>query len=141
MTDNYRKYLKYKQKYIDLKEKLDMQSGNGTATLTEIDAIIKEYQEKINKIGTDKPPHADREKCITFAKLITDLSQYAVAPSASVFSRLNTLSDTTDVKEFAKLIGQNITPKTRSIYYPKLKIEHFMNKEYIDTKGINDNES
>ena len=39
-----------------------------------------------------------------------------------------------DVEAFAKLLDQNITPKTRSLYHPKLQIETFMDKRYIDKK-------
>ena len=37
-----------------------------------------------------------------------------------------------DVEAFAKLIGQTITPNTKSIWYPKLKEVSYMNKRYID---------
>jgi predicted lipid-binding transport protein (Tim44 family) len=37
-----------------------------------------------------------------------------------------------DVKDFAKLIGQNVTPNTSSIWFPKLINVSFMNKGYID---------
>ena len=37
-----------------------------------------------------------------------------------------------DVKEFAKLIQQNITPNTKSIYHPKLVNVPFRNRMYVD---------
>ena len=39
-----------------------------------------------------------------------------------------------DMNAFAKLLDQKITFKTPSIWYPKLKINHIMNKQYIDTE-------
>ena len=37
-----------------------------------------------------------------------------------------------DVIKFAELVGQNITPSTKSIWYPEVQITRFMNKRYID---------
>ena len=37
-----------------------------------------------------------------------------------------------DVDAFAKLIGQNITPKQPSIAYPERVIRRYANKRYID---------
>ena len=37
-----------------------------------------------------------------------------------------------DVKDFANLINQTIYNKTQSIWYPKVVIEKYMNKRYID---------
>ena len=35
-----------------------------------------------------------------------------------------------DAAEFAKLLDQTITPRTQSIWYPKAKIDKYMNKRY-----------
>jgi len=37
-----------------------------------------------------------------------------------------------DRDDFARLINQKITSTTKSLWYPKIKIERFMNKRYID---------
>jgi hypothetical protein len=37
-----------------------------------------------------------------------------------------------DIINFSKLIKQNITKKTRSIYFPKNNISKYINKRYID---------
>lgn len=37
-----------------------------------------------------------------------------------------------DVKKFAELIGQKLTKKTRSIWFPQIEIERYADKEYID---------
>ena len=37
-----------------------------------------------------------------------------------------------DVQKFAELIGQHITPHTRSIWYPEAEIGHFAGKAYVD---------
>lgn len=40
--------------------------------------------------------------------------------------------DINDLKDFAKLVEQNIGIKTKSIWYPKLKLNEFKNKRCID---------
>ena len=37
-----------------------------------------------------------------------------------------------DVDTFAKLIGQKITPKSPSLWYPKYEIRRYADKRYID---------
>ena len=37
-----------------------------------------------------------------------------------------------DINKFEKAMEQNITGKTKSIWYPKLKIDRFMDKVWID---------
>lgn len=39
-----------------------------------------------------------------------------------------------DYKEFAKLINQNLTKKTQSVWFPKADIETYSDKKYIDEK-------
>lgn len=39
-----------------------------------------------------------------------------------------------DMEAFTKLVGQGITTKTQSIWYPKMKQGHTRTKRYIDTK-------
>ena len=36
-----------------------------------------------------------------------------------------------DIKEFSKLINQTITPKTRSLWFPKVEIETLMDKRWV----------
>ena len=36
-----------------------------------------------------------------------------------------------DMKSFAKLIDRTITRHTRSLWYPKPEVRHYMNKRYI----------
>ena len=38
-----------------------------------------------------------------------------------------------DIKKFAKLVGQNLTYKTKSIWYPEAKKESVVNKKYINS--------
>ena len=45
---------------------------------------------------------------------------------------LDSFANNEDVKEFSKLMNQNITPKTRSIWYPKAEIESMSDKYYED---------
>lgn len=37
-----------------------------------------------------------------------------------------------DMKDFAKLVGQTITPRTQSIWYPKATITRYSDKRYVD---------
>lgn len=37
-----------------------------------------------------------------------------------------------DLQEFANLVDQKITPNTKFIWYPKVKIKRYMNKAYFD---------
>ena len=41
-----------------------------------------------------------------------------------------------DVKEFARLMGQNITYKTRSIWFPKVEWAPMMNQRWVDKHTI-----
>lgn len=47
----------------------------------------------------------------------------------SVIVHFETIKDRDD---FAELVNQKITSSTKSLWYPKIKIERFMNKRYID---------
>ena len=38
-----------------------------------------------------------------------------------------------DMEEFGRLIGQRITTRTQSIYYPEAEIETIMGKRYVDS--------
>jgi len=38
------------------------------------------------------------------------------------------------LQEFSKLIGQSITTKTPSVWFPKLEKETLSNKRYVDEK-------
>lgn len=37
-----------------------------------------------------------------------------------------------DMEAFAKLLGQSLTPQTRSIWYPKPEVRHMRDKRYVD---------
>lgn len=37
-----------------------------------------------------------------------------------------------DLGAFAKLVGQNLTPNTRSIWYPRPEVRRMMDKRYVD---------
>lgn len=40
-----------------------------------------------------------------------------------------------DMDAFAKLVGQNLTTRTRSIWYPEAEIGHFIDKRYRDASA------
>lgn len=51
------------------------------------------------------------------------------------FAMINVRFETEeDLEEFAKLIGQKLTPKTKSIWHPELKRGINSGKRYIDGK-------
>lgn len=41
-----------------------------------------------------------------------------------------------DREEFAKLINQKLYKTTKSVWYPKLEIERYVDKEYIDQEDL-----
>jgi hypothetical protein len=40
-----------------------------------------------------------------------------------------------DLEAFAKLVGQTLTPKTRSIWFPEAEIGRLVTKRYVDDKS------
>ena len=52
-----------------------------------------------------------------------------LTPFQSVIMHFETREDR---NKFSKLINQTITHKTKSLWYPKLKIEKFIDKRYND---------
>jgi len=63
-------------------------------------------------------------------KGMPEFMQEDVSPFKSIMVNFENKQD---MEAFAKLIGQGITTKTQSIYYPKAKIDGIMNKRYVDT--------
>lgn len=43
-----------------------------------------------------------------------------------------------DYRAFAELVGQPLTPKTKSIWFPKVDISRYMDKQYKYTKDESD---
>ncbi|HSX21334.1 MAG TPA: hypothetical protein VLE97_01010 [Gaiellaceae bacterium] len=41
--------------------------------------------------------------------------------------------DAEDVRRFAELVGQMITPLTKSLWWPKAEVTHFMDKRFVST--------
>ena len=62
---------------------------------------------------------------------MTEFDQKNLLPEYSV--RIN-FSCVEDLQEFAKLIGQSITTKTPSVWFPKQEKETLSNKRYVDEK-------
>jgi len=61
-------------------------------------------------------------------KGMPDFSQEDLTPRYSIVVHFSTLED---VEKFATLIGQTVTPYTRSIWYPAAEIGHYMDKLYV----------
>lgn len=64
-------------------------------------------------------------------KNMPEFVQHDFMPKHSIKVHFN---DSADLKEFAELLGQNITPNTQFIYYPKLQKENLKAKR-IDGSG------
>lgn len=69
-----------------------------------------------------------------------DMPEYVSQDLTSFNSIIVHFENREDMNAFAKLVGQHITSKTQSIWYPKAKIRSFKNKVYV-TKGYKPNES
>jgi len=63
-----------------------------------------------------------------------DMPEFTQEKQSSFHSIIIHFRNREDIQEFAKLINQNLTPETKSIYYPKLKYTTIMGKQYIDTE-------
>tara|TARA_Y100000310_G_scaffold325015_1_gene387812 strand:+ start:1512 stop:1775 length:264 start_codon:yes stop_codon:yes gene_type:complete len=60
-----------------------------------------------------------------------DMPEYEMEDLTSFQSVIVHFETEEDRDNFAKLMEQNITYLTKSIWFPKVKIAHFMNKRYI----------
>lgn len=65
-----------------------------------------------------------------------DMPEFKMKDLTSEHSIIVHFENEKDLKDFAELVDQNIYTTTKSIWYPKLKIERFMNKRYIDEKKL-----
>ena len=61
-----------------------------------------------------------------------DMPEFKMKDLTSEHSIIVHFENEKDLRDFAELVDQNIYTTTKSIWYPKLKIERFMNKRYID---------
>lgn len=77
---------------------------------------------------------AKREKKIDYNKHwqgMPEFNQPGIKPVKTI--KVNFMSNV-DMLKFSKLIGQQITAKTRSIYFPEVKEDLYMNKRYSSKK-------
>ena len=61
-----------------------------------------------------------------------DMPEFKMQNLTAEFSLKINFESEADVVKFAELVNQNITPNTKSIWFPEVKITRFMNKRYID---------
>ena len=61
-----------------------------------------------------------------------NMPEFKMQDLTSEHSVIVHFENASDRDEFAKLVKQNIYSTTKSIWYPKIKIERFMNKRYVD---------
>ena len=57
--------------------------------------------------------------------------QNNIGPARTIYVHFKTRED---VEKFSKLMGQPITPLTKSLWYPSPDIFSYMDKRYIDTE-------
>lgn len=61
-----------------------------------------------------------------------DMPEFHMEDIRSEHSVIVHFETKSDRDKFARLLNQKITSSTKSLWYPKIKIERFMNKRYID---------
>jgi hypothetical protein len=68
-----------------------------------------------------------------------DMPEYEQDKTEKEFAKITVrFRNIDDLMEFSKLISQNITEKTKSIYFPKIERGLNANKIYIDDNQISD---
>ncbi len=88
---------------------------------------MKRKRKKLKDTGLFEPDN------ITFwGKYWQDMPEFVqrdLTPLKSIIIHFKTKDD---IENFSKLINQNITNKTKSLWFPKAKINRYINKMYVD---------
>lgn len=74
----------------------------------------------------------DLEQLESWRQEWKDMPEFKMQNLTAEFSLKINFESEADVAKFAELVNQNITPNTKSIWFPEVKITRFMNKRYID---------
>ena len=119
----------------------DLDLPNEPPTLSaETAAAMFAYAEEVGKsIGTEEEPAPDIEgQAVLFETGdaweehwggMPDFDQNDLTPAVSLVVHFASYEDR---KEFSKLLGQTLTGKTQSVWYPKAEIGTFIDKRYVD---------
>lgn len=62
------------------------------------------------------------------------MPEFTMTSAAPVKQLIINFESMEDVHKFAKLVGQHITAKTRSIYFPEVLPENALDKRYSDKR-------
>lgn len=80
----------------------------------------------------DKPTLFDLDEFNRTNEHWKDMPEFVQKDLTPIFSVIVHFEKKEDVKKFAELIGQTITYKTRSLWYPKAEIGRIVDKLYVD---------
>lgn len=80
-----------------------------------------------------KPSKPKRQK-VDYKELWKGMPEYANANLTAIHQVKVSFESTEDMHKFSKLIGQPITAKTRSVWYPEVPTDHRYDKRYSDKK-------
>lgn len=130
---NFQDYDSEEQEYADV------QADNAIASWAELD--LSQINQDIGDLGPDfdidllgikdfvlEP--ADKLTEFDPAKHWDSMPEFFQDDKTGIRRIIVTFKTQADVQAFAKVIGQPLTEKTRSIWYPKAEIERLMDKRY-----------
>ena len=86
----------------------------------------------MNKKAEQESLFGDLEQFESWRSEWKDMPEFQMQDLTAEFSIKINFESYEDVIKFAELVGQIITPSTKSICYPEVQITRFMNKRYID---------
>ena len=81
-----------------------------------------------------KPKTPLTKKKIDYMKMWDGMPEYVQESAQPIQKIIVGFATQEDILRFAKLVGQPITPKTRSIWYPPLVNKPIYNKRWSDKK-------
>ena len=86
----------------------------------------------------EEPTLFNKDEFSFWKKEWKNMPEFEMEDLTSEFKIIVHFENRKNMQEFSKLIGQEIHSTTKSIWYPELKVSHFMNKRYIDEKKLSE---
>lgn len=86
---------------------------------------MKKYNKHLKGFSNEKEPE-------WWEEYWQNMPEFVQEDQTSYKSVIVHFENKQNVKDFAKLVSQKITLKTKSIWYPKAKIDRYIVKKYID---------
>jgi len=105
------------------------------------DAAIEPIEELPESVPTPKPKIAaqasmfELEDFAEYKKHWKGMPEFVQKDLGPVRSLLVHFAESEDVRAFARLVGQEISGKTRSLWYPKAEITQLVTKRYADDEA------